>query len=70
MSWSTRGEFQNYAFKEALHREEQAVARFDHLAKKIRDDRLKRMFNSFAGTSRERLQQLKVEMAHLNIKSS
>lgn len=70
MPESTRGEFLNYAFKETLHREEQSVARYDHLSETIRDDRLKTMFNSFARTSRERLKQIKTEMSHLNINIS
>jgi len=66
----TQGELLNIAFKEAIHREEQYEARFTYLSKTIKDDKLKAMFNDFAGSSRKRLTQLKAEMNNFNIKYS
>jgi len=69
MSDLTQGELMNNAFKEALHREEQRQAWYNHRAKTIKDERLRAMFNDFAVTCREHLKQLKAEMKNFNIKT-
>jgi len=66
----TQSEFLNYAFKEALHREELQGIYYTHLAKTIADTRLKIIFQDFARTNCEHLKQLELEMNNLNIKNS
>lgn len=70
MSRLTQGELMNNAFKEAVHREEERRARYSHLAKIIKDERLRAMFNDFALTSGNHMKQLKAEMKNHNIKTS
>lgn len=70
MSKLTQGELMNNAFKEAVHREEERQSRYSHLAKNIKDERLKAMFNDFALTSKDHMKQLKAEMKNHNIKTS
>lgn len=70
MSKLTQGELLNNAFKEAVHREEQREARYNHLAGIIKDERLRSMFNDFAVACGEHLKQLKAEMKNLNVKTS
>jgi len=60
----------NNAFKEAVHREEQREARYAHLSKIIKDERLRAMFNDFALSSEKHLKQLKAEANNFNIKIS
>lgn len=67
MSKLTQGEILNNAFKEAVHREEQRQARYDHLSRAVKDRRLREMYGDFALSAREHLQQLKAEMKNLNI---
>lgn len=69
MSKLTQGELLNNAFKEAVHREEQWEARYVHLAKIIKDERLRAIFNDFALSSGKHLKQLKAEMKNFNIKT-
>lgn len=69
MSGLTQGELMKNAFKEAVHREEQRQARYIHFADTIKDKRLRAMFNDFALSCREHLQQLEAEMKNFNIKN-
>lgn len=69
MTKISQGELLNFAFKGALHREEQRLARYTRLSETIRDKRLGALFKSFAASSDERIKQLKAEMKNYNIKT-
>lgn len=65
----TQGELLNNAFKEALHREEQRLARYTRFSETIRDKRIGDLFKGFAAASNERIKQLKDEAGNFNIKT-
>lgn len=57
-----------HIFQEAVRREAQYQARFAFLSNTAGDEKLKALFNEFVAVSRRRLQHLKTEMKHFNIK--
>ncbi len=63
----SQAEFLNNVFIEAVHREEQRVVRYDHLAGITGDKKLEAMFNDFARISRAHLDQIKAVANNLNM---
>lgn len=69
MTKPSQGELLNFAFKDALHREEQRLARYTRFAETIRDKRIGDLFKGFAAVSDARIKQLKDEAGNFNIKT-
>lgn len=68
MTKLSQGELLNFAFREALHREEQRLARYTRLSETIRDKRIRALFKYFASASQGRVKEIRSEAKNFNIK--